>query len=61
MLRAKKYAKMKKNLPESVDMLDTDMETHNSCCEGEARSSRLERPIQVTFKNNLKYVILEIL
>ncbi|WOH08332.1 hypothetical protein DCAR_0727770 [Daucus carota subsp. sativus] len=43
-LRAKKYAKMKRNLPESVDVL----ETHNSCCEAEARSSGLERSVQGT-------------
>lgn len=52
-LRAKKYAKMKRNLPESVDML----ETHNSCCEAEARSSGLERSVQVVFDKfwNLLY------
>ncbi|KAK1365789.1 Serine/threonine-protein kinase TAO3 [Heracleum sosnowskyi] len=40
-LRAKKNAKMKKNLPEML-------ETHNSSCEPEARSSGLERLTQAT-------------
>lgn len=56
-LRAKKYAKMKKNLSESVDMLETDTETHNSSFEAEARSSGLERPTQVTFEKNLEFFI----
>lgn len=44
-LRAKKYAKMKKNLPESMEMLETDPENRNSSCEAEARSE-LNRPTQ---------------
>lgn len=50
MLRAKRYAKMKNNLSESVNTLETDMETHDSSCEAEARSSGRERPSQVTFE-----------
>lgn len=51
-LRAKKYAKMKKNLPESMEMLETDPENRNSSCEAEARSE-LNRPTQVNFQIHL--------
>lgn len=51
-LREKKYAKMKKKLPESEEMLETDPDNQSSSCEAEARRSELERSTQVAFQIN---------
>lgn len=55
-LRAKKYAKMKKKLPESEEMLETDPDNQSSSCEAEARRSELERSTQVAFQINPDFV-----
>lgn len=47
-LKAKKYAKMKKKM-ESRETLQTDLEKQSSSCEVEAKSSELEQTSEVTF------------
>uniref|UniRef100_A0A5B7CAJ9 Serine/threonine-protein kinase TAO3 n=1 Tax=Davidia involucrata TaxID=16924 RepID=A0A5B7CAJ9_DAVIN len=53
-LRAKKYAKMKKNQPESAEKLQGDAEKQSSSCQAEAGGSELEKTSQAMRQERLQ-------